>query len=121
MPLLIVHGEADAVVPPDHAIALYEAARPPKTLWLVPGAGHIAAFTTAANRAELVHYLTRTLRGTDAVAVAFRRPAIGRARPESGLWHYDSGRAAPASPRAVSLVPRRLWDPRTPPRWRSRR
>jgi hypothetical protein len=61
LPLLIVHGEADQVVPPDHAIALYEAARPPKTLWLVPGAGHIAAFTTSANRATLVGYLTRSL------------------------------------------------------------
>jgi fermentation-respiration switch protein FrsA (DUF1100 family) len=61
MPLLIVHGEEDQVVPPDHAIALYEAARPPKTLWLVPAAGHIGAFTTPANRAELVDYLTRTL------------------------------------------------------------
>jgi uncharacterized protein len=59
--LLIVHGEADRVVPPDHATALYEAARLPKTLWLVPGAGHIGAFTTPVNRAELVDYLTQTL------------------------------------------------------------
>jgi uncharacterized protein len=59
--LLIVHGEAARVVPPDHATALYEAARPPKTLWLVPGAGHIGAFTTPVNRAELVDYLTQTL------------------------------------------------------------
>jgi fermentation-respiration switch protein FrsA (DUF1100 family) len=65
LPLLIVHGEADQVVPPDHALALYQAARPPKTLWLVPGAGHIGAFSTAANRAELVEYLTRTLTEPD--------------------------------------------------------
>jgi fermentation-respiration switch protein FrsA (DUF1100 family) len=65
LPLLIVHGEADQVVPPDHAVALYEAARAPKTLWLVPGAGHIAGFTTAANRAELVAYLIRTLTAPD--------------------------------------------------------
>jgi fermentation-respiration switch protein FrsA (DUF1100 family) len=58
LPLLIVHGEADRVVPPDHALALYEAARPPKTLWLVPGAGHISAFTTPGTRTELVAYLT---------------------------------------------------------------
>jgi uncharacterized protein len=65
MPLLIVHGEADRVVPPDHAIALYEAARPPKELWLVPGAGHIQAFTTAANRAALVAYLASILPSED--------------------------------------------------------
>jgi fermentation-respiration switch protein FrsA (DUF1100 family) len=61
MPLLIVHGEEDRVVPPDHAIALYEAARPPKALWLVPGAGHIETFMTADSRATLVAYLIRTL------------------------------------------------------------
>jgi fermentation-respiration switch protein FrsA (DUF1100 family) len=61
MPLLIVHGEADRIVPFDHAVALYEAAREPKELWLVPGAGHIQAFTTAANRAALVQYLARTV------------------------------------------------------------
>jgi fermentation-respiration switch protein FrsA (DUF1100 family) len=65
LPLLIVHGEADQVVPPDHAVALYEAARPPKTLWLVPGAGHIAAFATPVNRAELVAYLSETVTGPD--------------------------------------------------------
>jgi uncharacterized protein len=61
MPILIVHGEEDRVVPPDHAIALYEAARPPKALWLVPGAGHIEAFVTAADRDRLVEYLTQSL------------------------------------------------------------
>jgi uncharacterized protein len=61
MPLLIVHGEEDWVVPPNHAIALYEAARPPKTLWLIPGAGHIGAFATAATRNELLDYLTSAL------------------------------------------------------------
>jgi uncharacterized protein len=61
MPVLIVHGEEDRVVPSDHAIALYEAARPPKTLWLVPGAGHIQAFTTAANRARLIGHLNGLL------------------------------------------------------------
>jgi fermentation-respiration switch protein FrsA (DUF1100 family) len=70
LPLLIVHGEADRIVPPAHAVALYQAARPPKTLWLVPGAGHIAAFTTAANRAELVAYLIQTLDRPDAGVVA---------------------------------------------------
>jgi hypothetical protein len=61
MPILIVHGEEDGVVPPHHALALYEAARRPKTLWLVPGAGHISAFATPANRAELMAYLIQTL------------------------------------------------------------
>ena len=61
MPVLIIHGGADRIVPPDHALALYEAAREPKQLWLVPDAGHIQALTTPANRTALVEYLTGTL------------------------------------------------------------
>jgi len=39
-PLLIIQGEADDIVPPAMARRLYEAARDPKTLRLIPGAGH---------------------------------------------------------------------------------
>lgn len=44
-PLLIVHGGDDAIVPPAHAQHLYDAARYPRELWLVPGAGHAHAYT----------------------------------------------------------------------------
>lgn len=43
-PLLIIQGDADALVPPDSAPRLYAAALPPKTLWVAPGAAHVAAF-----------------------------------------------------------------------------
>jgi pimeloyl-ACP methyl ester carboxylesterase len=39
-PLLIVHGDRDVYFPVDHAQRLYDAAREPKELWLVPGLGH---------------------------------------------------------------------------------
>jgi pimeloyl-ACP methyl ester carboxylesterase len=39
-PLLIVHGEADVLIPVEHAHALYAAAREPKQLWVEPGFGH---------------------------------------------------------------------------------
>ncbi len=39
-PKLFIHGMADTLIAPDHACRLFEAARPPKTLVLVPGAGH---------------------------------------------------------------------------------
>ncbi len=39
-PLLIVHGDADETVPPEDAYRLYAAAEEPKTLEIVPGAGH---------------------------------------------------------------------------------
>ena len=40
IPLLIVHGDSDPYFPVYHAQQLYDAAREPKELWLVPGFGH---------------------------------------------------------------------------------
>lgn len=57
IPLLILHSERDQVVPFAHARALYAAARPPKTLWLLPDGGHIQALTREANRRRLTAYL----------------------------------------------------------------
>jgi pimeloyl-ACP methyl ester carboxylesterase len=42
-PLLVVHGDADALFPISHARALYEAAGEPKQLWIEPGFGHAEA------------------------------------------------------------------------------
>lgn len=39
-PLLVVHGLADALIPVEHARALYAAASEPKELWIEPGFGH---------------------------------------------------------------------------------
>lgn len=42
-PVLIIQGTADTTIPPDSAARLYAAAGGPRTLWLVPGAGHVAS------------------------------------------------------------------------------
>jgi len=39
-PLLLVHGEEDEVVPVEHAFKLYEQAKEPKEIAIIPGAGH---------------------------------------------------------------------------------
>ncbi len=57
VPLLIIQGEDDAVIPAHHAEILFEAAGEPKTLWLLPGTGHIQAFASLANRRRLVAFL----------------------------------------------------------------
>jgi len=38
--LLLVHGDADEVVPLEHAYRLYQKAREPKELLVIPGAKH---------------------------------------------------------------------------------
>jgi uncharacterized protein len=60
VPVLIVQGEEDPVVPVSHAEALYTAAREPKSLWLVPRAGHIAVFRWPQYRDRLLEYLEQT-------------------------------------------------------------
>jgi pimeloyl-ACP methyl ester carboxylesterase len=44
-PLLIVHGDQDGYFPVEHAEQLFEAARQPKELWIVPGFGHAETAT----------------------------------------------------------------------------
>jgi len=39
-PLLVIHGEADEVIPADHGRRLYEAANQPKSFHEIPGATH---------------------------------------------------------------------------------
>lgn len=61
IPLLIIHGDRDGIVPPEHGRRLYEAAQAPKDLWRVEGAGHIQALRFPAHRERLVRYLNERL------------------------------------------------------------
>lgn len=61
IPLLIIHGDQDAIVPLHHGAVLYEKALTPKKLWVVKGEGHIQAFSEKDIRRELVHYLKDTI------------------------------------------------------------
>jgi uncharacterized protein len=57
IPLLLIHGEADSIVPPHHSRQLYEAAAQPKELWIVPAAGHIQSLNDPALRRRLADYV----------------------------------------------------------------
>lgn len=57
LPLLLLHGENDEVVPPHHARQLFAAAGEPKTLWLLPDTRHIQALQNPAVRRRLLDYL----------------------------------------------------------------
>ncbi len=65
IPVLIVHGTLDPIVPFEHADALYAAAREPKALWAVTGGGHINAFGRygVVYRPALLEYLRQHLEG----------------------------------------------------------
>jgi len=51
-PLMIIHGEADELVPTKMAHDIYEAANGDLRLWLVPEAGHIEAYNIATKEFE---------------------------------------------------------------------
>ncbi len=42
-PLMLIHGEADRIIPVSDSVLLYEAAGEPKELWTVPGVDHVEA------------------------------------------------------------------------------
>ena len=62
LPLLVLHGDQDRIVPMHHGKRLYEAALEPKQLWIVPGAGHIQTMRNPGERDRLVAYLRELLR-----------------------------------------------------------
>ncbi|HZP91724.1 MAG TPA: alpha/beta fold hydrolase [Burkholderiales bacterium] len=57
IPLLVIHGGRDAIVPVEHARRLFDAARQPKELWIEPQAGHIQSLRDEALRARFIDYL----------------------------------------------------------------
>jgi fermentation-respiration switch protein FrsA (DUF1100 family) len=59
--LLIIHGDKDLIVPTHHGQRLFDLAREPKQLWIVPGGGHIQAFQRQSYRDRFVTYLTEVL------------------------------------------------------------
>jgi uncharacterized protein len=57
IPLLLIHGDRDVVVPQHHSLRLFELAQEPKTLLIVPGAGHIQSFASPSVRDKLIEFL----------------------------------------------------------------
>jgi hypothetical protein len=61
IPLLIIHGDYDPIVPLHHGKRLFELAQEPKQLWIVSGGGHIQAFQWQSYRDRFVDYLMEVL------------------------------------------------------------
>lgn len=59
LPLLLIQGDRDGVVPLHHSLRLFELAAEPKERWVVPGAGHIQSLNNEAVRKKLVVFLLR--------------------------------------------------------------
>ena len=63
VPLLLIYGTADPVVPYHHGTGLYARAKEPKELWTIEGGGHTEAFAESGSpyRAKLVRFFNEAL------------------------------------------------------------
>jgi dipeptidyl aminopeptidase/acylaminoacyl peptidase len=52
VPVFIIAGEGDELIPANNGRRLYAAAKDPKELWIIPGAGHGATLAAAGNEYE---------------------------------------------------------------------
>lgn len=101
LPVLIIQGEDDLVVPPAHGKALFAAAGAPKQLWLLPGTGHIQAFATLANRRRLRAWLEQVLATAPRAFAAQSQPQpapLRRAPAAAAAARRPQSPAAPARP-----------------------
>jgi hypothetical protein len=58
-PTLLLHGGADALVPPLHSRRLYDAIPAPKQLQIIPGAGHGALQQSPTYYETILAFLDR--------------------------------------------------------------
>jgi fermentation-respiration switch protein FrsA (DUF1100 family) len=65
VPVLILHGSRDPVVPAHHGRMLYDAAGEPREYWETPAPGHVRSFSDAGVREKLVRYLFARLEKND--------------------------------------------------------
>ncbi|KAA0550048.1 alpha/beta hydrolase [Bacillus sp. BGMRC 2118] len=63
LPLFIIHGDQDELVPTSMADEIYDAAKSKKELWIVEGAGHTEAYTIAEEvyKEKLKKFLARSI------------------------------------------------------------
>ncbi len=56
-PLLVIHGQRDPIVPLVFGRTIYQLARAPRALWVIPGGRHIDAMRRAKVRARLLSFV----------------------------------------------------------------
>ena len=80
-PILLIHGDADTRIPVEHSRRLFAAAHNPAAeLWIVPGAGHVLAFTLAPETyaARVLEFFNRSLASTPAGLIPGPRERVLR-------------------------------------------
>ncbi len=76
VPVLVLHGGVDRIVPVRHARLLHELAPDPKGLWIVRDAGHIQALANPPLRRQLLDVLPGLLSGNPSEGGEARTPPL---------------------------------------------
>lgn len=63
LPIVIIHGDKDRIVPMHHAYRLFHAAQEPKQLWIEQEMGHIQTLTITKNREYFVTLIKQMILG----------------------------------------------------------
>lgn len=61
VPLLVIHGTGDQVIPIEHARQVFSIAKDPKMIWEIPNAQHIQALSGMQIRQRLIAYLVDSM------------------------------------------------------------
>lgn len=61
VPLLVIHGTADQVIPIEHGRQVFAIANEPKTLWVIKNAQHIQALGSVETRRRLLAFMLRPI------------------------------------------------------------
>jgi len=100
IPLLIIQGDRDPIVTVGNARSLFELAREPKELWVVPGGGHIQAFQRETYRDRFVAWLKQVLFAAPRVRIDTCpgcTPRCARATPIALRYSYAKNAAQPVA------------------------
>lgn len=95
-PLLVIHGEDDPVVPAVFGQVIYDLARDPRELWIVPGGRHIDTMRRPDYRNRLLAFVEHPPRASTANPL----------RPRSAFGPADENTRGTAN-RAPGITPRR--------------
>jgi fermentation-respiration switch protein FrsA (DUF1100 family) len=106
--VLIVHGDSDHYFPPEHGRELYDGAREPKELWMLPGFEHAERATDDALADRIVAWVASAAASHGAAAE--QQNAV--LAPEGDPRTPDT--AALGAPPSLAHVPRSMELPLIP-------
>ena len=107
VPLLIVHGDQDPYFPPEHARQLYQAAREPKELWMIPGMGHAETASSNDLIDRIARWLDHATRDPAAAldAAALDDAAVPAARTADSAGNAMAAGAPPSASERIRARP----------------